>query len=251
MGTSGQKRWTRDETLAVLSLYVQIPFGKMHANNPDIVTLAEQIGRTPSSVALKLVNFASLDPAHQKRGIRGMSNTSALDREVWQAFYGNWQALAEYDALPISDEVAPVDEEPIPPRETETVSTMKTRRGQQFFRRAVLAAYGNRCCLTGIAAPQLLRASHIVPWSANEAIRLSPDNGLALNTLHDAAFDRGLLTFDEDARLILAKQPIDHMPRDEYDRFFRNYDGKPMQTPERFTPQPEHLDYHRKHIFLN
>lgn len=235
----------------MLSLYVQIPFGKMHANNPNIIALAAQIGRTPSSVAMKLVNFASLDPAHQKRGVRGMSNTSALDREVWQTFYGNWQALADHDVLPIKDDNAIKASEPTHAPETETISTVKTRRGQQFFRRAVLAAYRNRCCITGITAPQLLRASHIVPWSVNESIRLSPDNGLALNTLHDAAFDRGLITFDEDARLVLSRELSDHMPRDEYDRFFGSYDGKPLQTPERFTPQPSHLDYHREHIFLN
>lgn len=243
MGKAASRRWTREESITVLSLYVQIPFGKMHASNPSVITVSKQVERTPSSVALKLVNFASLDPSHKKRGVSGMSNTSKLDREIWQEFYGNWQVLAAHNTLSIYDES-------IPPT-TETRSLIKTRRGQQFFRRTVMAAYGNQCCLTGISAPQLLRASHIVPWSVNEKFRLSPDNGLLLNSLHDAAFDQGLIAFDEDNRLIISNELSSKMPHNEYEQFFKGYHGKRLQMPERFTPQGQHLAYHRENIFCH
>ncbi|MFN7398180.1 MAG: HNH endonuclease, partial [Sandaracinobacter sp.] len=55
-----------------------------------------------------------------------------------------------------------------------------------------------KCPLTDIAEPGLLRASHIIAWSAcaDEADRLDPENGLILSALWDAAFDRGLVSFD-------------------------------------------------------
>jgi putative restriction endonuclease len=48
---------------------------------------------------------------------------------------------------------------------TEITSSVKVRRGQQFFRQAILSAYGVRCCISGINVPRLLVASHIKPWS--------------------------------------------------------------------------------------
>jgi hypothetical protein len=76
-------RWSREETIKALSLYIQTPFGRMHAGNGDIIALAEQLGRTPSAVAMKLCNFASLDPVERACGISGMVNVSQLDREIW------------------------------------------------------------------------------------------------------------------------------------------------------------------------
>ncbi len=55
--------WTRDQQLAVLRLYFRLPFGKLHRGNPEIVALAQALGRTPSSVSMKACNFASLDPS--------------------------------------------------------------------------------------------------------------------------------------------------------------------------------------------
>lgn len=66
----GQQLWTRDELILAINLYCKLPFGKIHRGNPDIVELANLLGRTPSSIAYKLVNFASLDPSLQARGIR-------------------------------------------------------------------------------------------------------------------------------------------------------------------------------------
>jgi putative restriction endonuclease len=56
-----------------------------------------------------------------------------------------------------------------------------------------------RYLLTGITEPGLLRASHIVPWSdCDDAQRLDVHNGLLLSALWDAAFDKGLVSFDDD-----------------------------------------------------
>ncbi len=244
MAKQEQRRWNRDETLAVLSLYCQIPFGRMHSKNPAVGELARKLDRTPSAIALKLVNFASLDPEHRTRGVSGMRNVSALDREVWAASFGNWAALSE----------ATPTREPIPTAgvaETEALVLQRVRRGQAFFRRTVLAAYEEQCCITGIACADLLRASHIMPWSRHEERRLDPRNGLSLNALHDAAFDRGLMTFDEECRVVLSKNLIELMPRTAFETHFERYVGEKLRLPSRFAPAAECLAYHRETIFRN
>ena len=65
----GQKLWTRDELILAINLYCKLPFGRLHRLNPQVINLANLIDRTPGSVAYKLVNFASLDPALKARGI--------------------------------------------------------------------------------------------------------------------------------------------------------------------------------------
>ncbi len=56
-------RWTKEQLKLAFYLYCQLAFGRLHSRNPEIIQLAKLIGRTPGTVAMKLVNFASLDPA--------------------------------------------------------------------------------------------------------------------------------------------------------------------------------------------
>lgn len=90
---NGQRLWTRDELILAINLYCKLPFGRLHQSNREVINLANLIGRTPSSVALKLVNFASLDPSLKARGIKGAYNASKLDAEIWNEFFENWDHL--------------------------------------------------------------------------------------------------------------------------------------------------------------
>ena len=84
---AGQKLWTREELILAINLYCKLPFGKLDARNIEVKNLASLIGRTDNSVALKLVNFASLDPSLKARGIKGASNASKLDAIIWNEFF--------------------------------------------------------------------------------------------------------------------------------------------------------------------
>jgi putative restriction endonuclease len=79
----GNKLWTRDELILALNLYLKLPFGKLHSRTPEIVHLAKIIGRTANSVAMRLNNFASVDPFHQKRGIKGLEGGKKQVNEFW------------------------------------------------------------------------------------------------------------------------------------------------------------------------
>jgi len=249
------RKWTRAELVQALSLFHQLPFGRMHQGNRAVIELADEIDRTPSAVALKLVNFASLDPELKARGVRGMPNVSQLDREIWNEFHGRWDALAEasiVDVMSNADSATQVDTNSramMPAIETAAKGEVTLRRGQSFFRAAVTAAYDCKCCVTGITTMELLRASHIVPWSQDESLRLNPRNGLCLNALHDAAFDRGLITFSDALHLEVSPRLKDEIPVSLFDEMFERHRQQPIASPERFSPTSEILAYHRTKIF--
>src|ERR1044072_4884159 len=94
-----RRGWTRGELLKALQLYLLTPFGRLHSRNPDIQRLALELGRTASAVALKLVNFASLDPTLAQRG---MANSSRLDRQVWDEFFSHMNSELAADAMAAS-----------------------------------------------------------------------------------------------------------------------------------------------------
>src|SRR5947208_3240203 len=93
MAKAPSVRWTREHRLIALNLYFKLPFGKLHKANPLIIEVAEKMGRTPSSLAIKLCNFASLDPVLQARGIVGMTGAANEDRSLWQEFNEHLAAL--------------------------------------------------------------------------------------------------------------------------------------------------------------
>ena len=253
---AGQRLWTKDELILAINLYCKLPFGKLHSHNPEIIKLAHLIDRSVNSVALKLVNFASLDPSLQARGIKGARNISKLDREVWNEFYNNWNRLpfeSEILLAKISgtsvERLNEINENELPRQGKERERLVKTRVNQAFFRKSILASYNYTCCITGLQERQLLIAAHIRPWGEDEKNRLNPCNGFTINALHDKAFENGLITITEDYRIkissMLKKQGKNAFV---FESFIR-YDNKEMILPTRFLPDPEFLKYHHQERF--
>ncbi len=163
--------------------------------------MATLLTRTPGSVAFKLVNFASLDPRLQERGIVGAKNAGNLTEQVWADFYNNWDRAFEQSENLLSDrkqqpieQFYNVDISDIPEVGLTKRRMVNTRVNQYRFRKLVMTNYNFTCCITGIQQPELLVASHITSWSKFENNRLNPRNGICLNALHDKAFDNKLLT---------------------------------------------------------
>lgn len=253
----GQKLWTRQELILVINLYCKLPFGKMHSTNAEVKKMAELIGRSPSSVALKLGNLASFDPSLQERGIKGASNASKLDREIWNEFYNNWdnalieseQLIAQFKNTTV-EQLNHVDTTDIPTQGLEKQRLVKTRVNQSIFRTIILATYNNKCCITGIANTELLIASHIAPWSKDENNRMNPMNGLALNALHDRAFETGLITIDADTYKIKISPTLDKKDTPESIKHnFFSYHDREMLLPEKFLPGREFLRVHNNERF--
>jgi putative restriction endonuclease len=205
----GQTLWTREESILAINLYCKIPFGQMHSRNAEVIALANIIDRSPSAVARKLGNFASFDPKLRERGVKGLENASKLDKEIWHEYMQNWdeqfieseKLLAKKKHTTI-EQLNYIDLDNLPEVEgKERERLVVVRVNQSLFRKMVLTNFNNKCCITGITQPELIVASHILPWSKDKGNRLNPKNGLALNYLHDKAFDCGLLTVTEDLKI--------------------------------------------------
>jgi len=249
-------KWTREELIIAFNLYCKIPFGKIDHSNPQIISLAKIIGRTPSAVSWKLANFARLDPSLRKRSIIGASHGSKLDVEIWNEFNNDWEKLAfESEKLLAQktgrqiEEIAEVETFDLPKAGKEREAVVKIRVNQSFFRKAVLSAYNFKCCITGLTIPEMLNASHIVPWSKDEVNRVNPTNGLCLNVFHDRAFDRGLLTITTDLRVKVS--PIVKIASKDLFavEFLMKFDGQSIKRPKKFVPNLDFIKYHNEYIY--
>lgn len=249
--------WSREELILALYWYcTKIPFTKIKYTKPEVIELAEIVGRSPSAAAFKLVNFARLDPALQARGVKGMSKGSKAEKPVWDEFYGNWNNLA-FTAesiiagrknIPI-EKVSEIETADLPKTGKERLAIVKQRVNQAFFRKTVLLSYQNQCCITGLKIPALLVASHIKPWSKDLSQAANPENGLCLNALHDKAFDKGLITISEDFRVILSDLLLKKSKDEFVKKYFLDYHEKEIKKPNRFLPKPDFMQYHRSIIF--
>lgn len=254
-----RRDWTRDEVLAALHLYTQLSFGQLHKGNADIQALAARMQRTPSSVAMKLTNLASLDPQITANGRKGLRGASALDRAVWDELQGNWDAtaLAAQDSyarllgdLPSTEPHDEPDTWVHTEGRTRT-ALVRVRANQHLFRRAVLNSYSNTCCISGLSDERLLIASHIVPWREDHHNRLNPQNGLCLSALHDRAFDQGLIAVSPDYRVLISPA----LKGTKNDTFIQSsllaYEGMTIAMPERFKPDPGFLRQHCERFGFN
>jgi len=249
-------KWSREELILAFNLYCKIPFGTIHIHNPKIIALAKLLGRTPSAVSWKLANFARLDPSLQSRNIAGASHGSKLDAEIWEEFNHDWEKLSFESEKLLAERtgkhieaISDIETDDLPKVGKERESMIKIRVNQSFFRRSVLAAYNFQCCVTGLEIPELLNASHIIPWSKDEANRVNPRNGICLNAIHDRAFDRGLLTITPDLT-VKVSEVIKHQNVSEaVQNFLLRYEGISINKPAKFLPDIKFLKYHNKNIF--
>lgn len=245
--------------MLALSLYLQTPYGQIHSHNPSILKLAQHLDRTEGSVAMKMLNFASLHPELVASGRKGLSHASSLDRAIWEqceqkAWVPLLDASLDLDAV-LEEQTLDKNlnetrtefkyEPPVGPTVAE--SLVKVRRGQRFFRQTVLANFNSKCCITGIAQPELLIASHIVPWKDDLENRLNPANGLALAATFDRAFDGGLITIDEQLCVIVGKRLLRHKNA-QTRACFEPYHGQEIAQPERFLPTIDFIRHHNEYF---
>jgi putative restriction endonuclease len=245
------KPWVREQLILAFELYCRIPFQKTKASNPQVKQLATLLYRTPAAVARKLGNFGAFDPQLKKQHITGLTHTSRLDREIWDEFQHDWGKLV-IEAHKTRSKYSPIvpDElvSPLANRPSERTRPVKQRLHQAFFRDAVLSSYNSICCITGLPIAECLIASHIVPWSKDEKLRVDPTNGLCLSATFDKLFDRGMITISEDLTVIVAKRvrySTNPIVREEISK---RHD-QPIIRPVRFLPNPNHLKWHNENVF--
>ena len=141
----------------------------------------------------------------------------------------------------------------VPPQGDETYRFRKERVHQTAFRKAILDAYVNMCCITGIDIKELLVASHIKPWKdSDKDEKTDPRNGLCLNALHDRAFDRGLIAIADDFTVMVSKKLALYKNKNNeaMRKMLLDYEGEKIKLPANSSkPLIELLKWHRKNVF--
>ena len=246
------KRWSREEIILILELYWQLSteeIKKQRERHPMIIALANKMGAADkaNSIYMRLLNFVYLD-LNEKGGLHKVAKE---DEELWTEFYNQWDKFAvacqkarETLQIPPAVEGTVADDADFSAETRKAITAQRIR--QHDFRQRILANYENCCCISGISEPRLLVASHIVPWHIDKKNRLNPENGLCLSPLYDSAFDSGLISLDDEMKVILSPRIKNN---DSLYPFFMAYEGKPITMPFRYKPHPELIKYHRTYIF--
>mgnify|MGYP003457097894 FL=1 len=250
--------WTKEELILAFNLYLKLPFGKMHKHTPEIIELANLLGRTPSSIGMRLGNFASIDPFHQQRGVGGLKGGMNQVKPIWDEFFHNQEELVflsekilaekENTSIEYKYEDLLFDLKDL---KGETVlREVKARVNQSVFRQMVLSNYSTKCAITGIDLPELLLASHIMPWSKNEEHRLNPEKKICLSALYDKAYDKGIIGINKNYEIILSTT----LKKKKETLFFKNYfasiENLKINQPIKYLPRKDFLEYHLDTIFL-
>lgn len=252
-----RKLWTRDELILVFNLYLKIPFGKFHYSTKEVIELSNLMkDRNPNAVSMRLSNFASVDPYHQRRGILGLKGGIKQVQPIWDEFHNNKEELifeserilAEIQETSIENKFEKILEGTEELKGKTKIREVKTRVNQNVFRQIVLANFNNKCAVTGFNNTDFLIASHILPWAKDKENRLNPQNGLLLNNLHDKAFENGYLGIDQDFKILICSDL-----RNSGDIFVQNnfaaYHKKEIIRPERFLPDIKFLERHMDEKF--
>lgn len=249
--------WTREELILAFNLYWQLDFGKMHSRTPEIIQLANIIGRTANAVAIRLTNFAHIDPYHQDRGVKGMSGGRKQVEPIWNEFFFNKEELiyesekilAEKQHKTIEQKFADILEGTENLKGEIKIREVKTRINQNFFRKIVLVNYSNKCAITGIDIPDLLIASHIIPWSKNEQERLNPENGICFSSLYDNAFDKGYISINDKFEVLISPILKKKQKEKYYEKYFAYLPSSKLHLPKKYLPRKEFLEFHFDTIF--
>ncbi|AUD07273.1 restriction endonuclease [Spirosoma pollinicola] len=245
------EQWNRAQLLSVFNLYLKLPPGELNLTNEEIKKLAKLIGKSESSVAMKLNNFAFTDPYNKQNGIIGLEEGAGQVKPIWDEFLSNQEdltyeserKLSEYQDKRIEESDSDVDFQVSDLKGDYIVRNVKTRINQNVFRKMILKTYASKCAISGINTPELLVAGHIIPWAENEKERLNPQNGICLSNLYDRAYEKGLICIDTDYKVLISRRLKATSHKEFYNDFFGRFEYKPIHLPRSYQPKKEFLEY--------
>lgn len=206
---------------------------------------------------MKVGNFGRFDPALKAKGITGLGHGSTAEEPIWNEFWGNSEKLA-YESERLFAERAgmniesysSIDLQQIPQGEERDV-VVRQRVNQHFFREAVLCAYLNQCCITGISNSTLLDACHISDWTTDKNNRTNPKNGLCMNPLFHRAYDKFLLAITPDYKIVVSGRLLENIKDETFRNYLNDIQGRSIIMPEKFSPEKDLLSVHYEQYKAN
>lgn len=252
-----RRLWTREELILALSVYFQLPFGRLNRTTSEVKELARILGRSENSAALRLVNFAACDPYIINSGRTGMTSGIPICKPIWDEFADDKEKLFNEAQHIKADLLNKTVEETLQITDKELegkerTAVIRQRVNQSVFRSMILYNYEERCAITGINVPELLVAGHIIPWAdSTPQQKLNPENGICLSALYDKAFDKGYITISPDDYTILLSSALHEYEAEEFfDNHFGSVSGRQITLPIEHKPDRDYLAYHRDHVFM-
>ena len=216
--------------------------------------------KCPANLFLWLINPLLLDPEKisGKQRLIGMfagfqkidwatalSILNGIEQPNDAEIIENLKARCSADGLDVSTDIRKIQNDPTIDSTTKE-SLIQARIGQGRFRRQLMQIWNNRCAVTECGVPQLLKASHIIPWRhANNKQRLDPNNGLLLIANLDALFDDAnsdsvLISFHDSGEMIISESVSD-------EERIRLGIPQPLRQPLNES-QRKYLSYHRQKL---
>ena len=244
--------WSEGDTLFLFHVLLSEPSKDLVTGSPRVLEMAGLLNRTPGSVHRKLEDIRSNSPSNLSKGNSG-THCAKMIEGIWFDLYSDYdRTIARIDDAYMTlcedrgvESELSIDPEVPPGLDVPVEATY--RDGQQVFRRMVANNFDRCCCITGIATPSLLVASHIKPWAGSTPLeRTDFRNGLYLNRLHDGLFDRHLMTIDEDMRIEYAESVRQENVGDTFETFFGRYEGQRIRKPSCRRVDERYLAEHRR-----
>ena len=217
-----KSHWTESQIILALDLYSITPYSKISPKNPEIIDLANLLGRTPGAVSFKLSNLAACDKKGQTLRHKGSSHGSKLDALVWNQYSDGEELDIERlnrDADKIKqsflkDKSASYTKGNSVDIESFTSSSdqerfylSKVRLKQSLFRKAVLANFDCRCPFSNCAIAGLIDAAHILPWNDHPEARMKISNGIAVKIIV-GSLEQGYESYEANILVIVANDLI-------------------------------------------
>lgn len=241
-----RKSWSREDIIIAYALYCVTPMSKINTSNKAIQEVAKLIGASVGSLNARMQNFRAVD----LRQTSSLGRIAKMDRAIFEEFQHDWGALSlqaeQLTGLALFD----ADSLNGAKRLSDLTDHKRVTRERLFFRKAVLAAYEYKCCISGQMLPAMLVASHIRPFKAcrSSSDRMAPENGLCLNVFYDKAFDQGYITVDPSLVIRVSKKAQDY-PDSFTKKWLLDLEGESILFPSRFMPRREFLEYHNDKVF--
>ena len=251
--------WSRDELILALELYLSR--GLLDDRAPEVIALSDslrqlaaveqndpEVFRNPNGVAMKLGNFAALDPSYNGKGL---SAGGKGDKAIWNEYAHTPAALAAaaktirdqlgtenvVSVLVQTESTSTFQPDEISDTRVRLVSSIVRRRGQGVFRQKLLETYGGRCAFTGYDAVDALEAAHILGYMGKESNHVC--NGLLLRADLHTLFDLGLVSIESGTMTIVVAPALKGT-------LYAELEGKQISLPAKPAHQPSKpaLDLH-------
>jgi len=240
--------WSREEFILALELYFRIPFGQINKNNPDIIKLADFIGRTPSYVGMRLSNYANCDPKLKAAGIKGLEGGQQQCQPYWDEFANERGKLKSAAIESRIHLVETSSRDGINTHITEWDNLVNEMYDYKF-QNIISKNYHEHCAISGMKTPQFLVGCHIIPSCENEAESMKASNGILLNLLYARAYVEGLIGFDTDYKIHFSSELKKHKFEDGY-HLFKRYEGEHLHLGDVVVkPDTAFLEWHMDTVF--